>query len=166
MARSESNASSISKQGPTRFQNLELDSGLDSPGASSPGSISVYNNFSDSKSQPKHSLKLILKGLEMKSKAELLDIAKKMATEINSKNRIIFDTKVNEKWLVAELASKGVVEYKKDAMTKLQLEMSKMSITGVDENIVHSLLAFKEELGAAKISLEKVFICNSSMKLT
>ena len=106
-------------------------------------------------------IQALLKSLESKSKQELLGISKKMVSEINIKNRIINESKTNEKWILAQLAvaQNGAGVVVGDNATALQTKFSRSSATVEDKEFLQTLMAFKAELGSAKKKIEEVRAC-------
>jgi hypothetical protein len=153
-------ASSIgSKAGPSRLQPVDT---VSSPEQPTPGSIRSQMSFADpTHSKKKSSITSVLKGLETKSKPELLAIAKKMVQEISVKNRIIHESNQNEKWMAAELALQSKISpSKRSGMSTLQLEMSKITASELDKDLIQTMMNFKEELTKAKQALEQVLVVN------
>ncbi|KAJ3369448.1 26S proteasome non-ATPase regulatory subunit 12 [Kappamyces sp. JEL0680] len=102
------------------------------------------------------SIQALLKNLETKSKQELLAIAKKMVSEINVKNRIINETKTNEKWMLAELSvAQDKSSKTKSPSTDLKAKFSRASISPEDKDFLQTLMAFKAELAASKKQVEE-----------
>lgn len=108
------------------------------------------------------SIQALLKSLESKAKPELIAITKKMVSEINIKNRIINESKINEKWILAQLAmaQNGSTVALGPNPTALQTKFSQSSSSVEDKEFLQTLMAFKAELGAAKKKIEEV--CSST----
>jgi hypothetical protein len=110
--------------------------------------------------------KIMLKDLESKSKPDLIAVAKKLGSEINIKNRLINDGKVDKKWLIAEIGvyKVGNLTAKKYRMSELQKAVSLMATSNLEKNIIESLIVLKSEFDDAKKALEKVFGINFRAK--
>lgn len=115
---------------------------------------------SDSTTNSKgRSMQALLKNLETRNQAELVAIAKKMVSEINIKNRIINESKTNEKWLVAQLlVSKDKAIENDTAPSDLQAKINKASSSVQDKEFLQTLMAFKGEINTAKKRLEEVLL--------
>ena len=112
-------------------------------------------SMNSTKSRKMHTL---AKNLENKSKQELLIISKEMISEINIKNRIITESKTNEKWILAQVAvaQNGANVIINEIPTTLQSNFSRSSVSAEDKEFLQTLMAFKAELSAAKKKVEEV----------
>jgi hypothetical protein len=104
-------------------------------------------------------ISVMLSDLESKSRAELLSIAKKLGSEIHTKNRIIYDKITDEKWLIAEIGqiSNRKPTEKKYRISELAQAVNNFRASSQDTMIFETLAAFKNELDAAKEALEQVY---------
>ncbi|KAJ3273910.1 hypothetical protein HDV01_003741 [Terramyces sp. JEL0728] len=98
----------------------------------------------------------VMKGLENKTKPELLVITKKMLAEINIKNRIISEANHNTNWLTAELsAMKDGKISSQDPVNDFQKSVANSSALEQDKLMLESLLKLKSQLDEAKSDIEK-----------
>ncbi|KAJ3260003.1 hypothetical protein HK103_001513 [Boothiomyces macroporosus] len=121
-----------------------------------PRNGSKISNGSDQMLDEKKTGSTVLKGLENKTKPELLVITKKMLAEINIKNRIISEANHNTNWLTAELSA--IRDGKKniqDPISDFQKSVANSSPSEEDKLMLESLLKLKGQLEEAKSDIEK-----------
>lgn len=96
--------------------------------------------------------------LSAKSRDELLDQVKKVIGELSTKDRLIYDLKANQNWLIAEVQAlkvnkSGSGPSLDDLLIKKGI-LSKEEVDSARTKVLQTLLHFRKEIAKAKTVIE------------